>query len=380
MENKANKLRDLKSFLNYPVPTFVTTDELHLRDVSIEVIWKTVKQYFYVSNDYIFDHNPMISIRSSGTYSMPGILKTKLDIDLSQFHEFKLAYELVLESYNSKLAQAYRKRFNLPEELYPTIIFQKMVYGEKGCSGIHYTADPRKGILTPVTVYSKGSGESIVNGGKTTTTSLLPELVYRDLERIGKELELHYMYPQDIEFTYDGEQLWILQTRELIFNTDVVYKIHSEMNLMSEYNKNLIIEKTPELLIEKEYYIDQEECIVKGESVTSGIGKGILTTSSSDQDYIYFTDQLMLDENMDFTRCKGIITSIGNELCHAAIVTRKLNIPCIIDIQKDSIKDLFNKEIIMDGKSGRVYFEIGVDSIKPSNNLKYYNLIKEQHG
>ena len=54
-------------------------------------------------------------------------------------------------------------------------------------------------------------------------------------------------------------------------------------------------------------------------------------------------------------KVKGIITDVGGLLCHAAIVSRELGIPCIVGTRKATkvLKD--NMKVEIDGKNGKVY-------------------------
>jgi len=54
-------------------------------------------------------------------------------------------------------------------------------------------------------------------------------------------------------------------------------------------------------------------------------------------------------------KAKAIVTNIGGLLCHAAIVSREMRIPCVTATKKATkiLKD--NQEIIVDGTEGEIY-------------------------
>jgi len=54
-------------------------------------------------------------------------------------------------------------------------------------------------------------------------------------------------------------------------------------------------------------------------------------------------------------KVKGILTEFGGKTCHAAIIAREFNLPCITSI-KDATK-IFrnNQEIVINGKTGEIY-------------------------
>jgi pyruvate,water dikinase len=54
-------------------------------------------------------------------------------------------------------------------------------------------------------------------------------------------------------------------------------------------------------------------------------------------------------------KAKAIVTDIGGLLCHAAIISRELKIPCIVNTKKATkiLKD--NQRIIVDATKGKIY-------------------------
>lgn len=54
-------------------------------------------------------------------------------------------------------------------------------------------------------------------------------------------------------------------------------------------------------------------------------------------------------------RSAGIITNLGGNLCHAAIVSREFNIPCVVGTQNATALLTEGKKVILDGNEGYVY-------------------------
>lgn len=54
-------------------------------------------------------------------------------------------------------------------------------------------------------------------------------------------------------------------------------------------------------------------------------------------------------------RSAGIITNLGGNLCHAAIVSREFNIPCVVGTQNATSLLVEGKKVILDGNEGYVY-------------------------
>jgi phosphohistidine swiveling domain-containing protein len=54
-------------------------------------------------------------------------------------------------------------------------------------------------------------------------------------------------------------------------------------------------------------------------------------------------------------RSAGIITDLGGNLCHAAIVAREFNIPCVVGTQNATSQLHEGQEVILDGYEGNIY-------------------------
>lgn len=54
-------------------------------------------------------------------------------------------------------------------------------------------------------------------------------------------------------------------------------------------------------------------------------------------------------------RSAGIITDLGGNLCHAAIVSREFNIPCVVGTQNATSLLAEGKTVILDGNEGYIY-------------------------
>lgn len=104
------------------------------------------------------------------------------------------------------------------------------------------------------------------------------------------------------------------------------------------------------------------EVILKGVPASIGIVKGkvkiILNPSeckkmkSGDILVTGMTDPRFLPA---MKKAKAIVTDIGGLLCHAAIISREMKIPCIVNT-KNATKTLKNNQkVIVDGTKGEVY-------------------------
>ena len=167
------------------------------------------------------------------------------------------AIEAVFKSWNGKRAMHYRKIENIPNHWGTAVNIQAMVFGNlgnKSGTGVAFTRNPSTGVNK---FYGEwlvnAQGEDVVAGIRTpnpindhsknkeskTLSSLevsFPK-VYSQLIDIKDILENHFRDMQDIEFTFQNNNLWMLQTRTGKRNGRAALKISMDM-----LNKDLISE------------------------------------------------------------------------------------------------------------------------------------------
>ena len=132
-------------------------------------------------------------------------------------------------SYNNPTAAQYRRQ-QQQEELAMAVLVQQQIQGV--FSGVAFSRDPVKQMDDAVLVEAlPGEPTQVVSGQKTPQQYRviyqdsspqvegdgdIPEWLLQEIAHLARELERRfYDFPQDIEWTYDGQQLWILQTRPI---------------------------------------------------------------------------------------------------------------------------------------------------------------------
>ena len=157
------------------------------------------------------------------------------------------------------------------------------------------------------------------------------------LAKMGKRLEDHYQFPQDIEWAKENNELFIVQTRP-VTNIEAVEKI---------------AEVRPEITA---------PVLLSGAPASPGIAAGPvqLVPDASQIDKVKDGDILVAEMTTpDFVpamkRAVAIVTDRGGRTAHAAIVSRELGIPCIVGTGQATaiLKD--GQMITVDGASGKVY-------------------------
>lgn len=163
------------------------------------------------------------------------------------------------------------------------------------------------------------------------------------LARIGKKIQAHYYFPQDIEWAMQSGTLYITQARPI-----------TTLSKNSSGNSNL---DQPDSTVSKSL---QE--ILTGAPASPGIVSGPVKIVS----HIKYLDKVKSGDIMvtdmttpDFVpamkRAKGIITNRGGLTSHAAIVSRELGVPCIVGTTT-ATKLLKDTQIVtLDGHTGKIY-------------------------
>ncbi|ELR98355.1 glycerol-3-phosphate acyltransferase [Gloeocapsa sp. PCC 73106] len=175
--------------------------------------------------------NPLV-VRSSAVgedsdlSSAAGQYKTVLNI--TNREDLVSAIAACRESYNNPVARQYRQDQGQIEQKMAVII-QKQINGV--FSGVAFSRDPlNQGDGAVVIEALPGDASQVVSGKITpesyrivvkdspriTEFKMAQTQVIEAIAQIAREVEtLYHGIPQDLEWTYDGEYLWLLQTRPI---------------------------------------------------------------------------------------------------------------------------------------------------------------------
>src|SRR2546425_889627 len=131
------------------------------------------------------------------------------------------AVRAVFESWEAPRAKVYRRRYDIPDDLGTAVNVVQMVFGNKGeesGTGVAFTRDPSTGEPGLYGEFlANAQGEDVVAGIRTPQPLAemeheLPRAFEQLLETM-RRLEEHYRDMQDIEFTVEDNELYLLQTR-----------------------------------------------------------------------------------------------------------------------------------------------------------------------
>ncbi len=173
-------------------------------------------------------------------------------------------------------------------------------------------------------------GEDRVNRQKLTDDEI------KELARIGRTVEDHYGGPQDIEWAYEGGELFLTQARPVTTMREQHHDEHEE-------------EETAQL-------------ILSGQPASPGVAAGpVRIVRSPDEIDIVQPGDILVAEmtTPDFVpamkRAVAIVTGRGGRTCHAAIVSRELGIPCVVGAGSATTELATGHLVTVDGSEGNVY-------------------------
>lgn len=155
------------------------------------------------------------------------------------------------------------------------------------------------------------------------------------LAKLGKHLEDHYQFPQDIEWAKENGEIYIVQTRPVTTIKEMATEAREEITapvLLSGSPASPGIAAGPVKLVADPSQIDK---------VKDG---DILVAEMTTPDYV-----------PAMKRAVAIITDRGGRTAHAAIVSRELGIPCVVGTGQAMAMLKDGQILTVDGYSGKVY-------------------------
>jgi pyruvate,water dikinase len=397
-ENNLNiKIKHLLSTVNFNDSKSLEQVSLHIKKLiltspmSPALIKEIVSSYEKLSGRF---NQALVAVRSSATAedlanaSFAGQQETYLNVK---------GEAVLLEKVKEGWASLFGARaiFYRHQQKYDNIkvgialVVQKMVESDK--SGIMFTIDPLtndkskiiieaifglgelivQGAVTPdhyevdkesLTILSKKSSyqaRSLIKHGvdnkeiklskRQGEKQKLSEKEILTLAKLGKEIEKHYYFPQDLEWAVEKGKAYIVQTRS-------VTTTHTEKK---EITTNL----------------NSSDIILKGDPASPGIASGPAKVIFSPKEIgkVLPGDVLVAPQtNPDFVpamkKAVAIVTDSGGRTSHAAIVSRELGIPAIVGTEFATKKIKTGNIITVNGTKGEIYkggFSISKQSTAP---------------
>ncbi len=295
----------------------------------------------------------------------------------------------------------YRNEKGFPhEKVFISVGVQKMV--NSGCAGVMFTINPVTGNRDEIVIEGNyGLGETVVSGvvnpddfviDKATTTIKERRIARKTVEYIrdpktgktvhlevpvekqkvtciddreilalaelAKRIEKHYNKPMDIEWAIDQDldypqNMFIVQARpETVFGTKAMEAPKMEE---SQHEQLKVIVKGISAG-RRGYGIGKATVVLNPDDANRDMKKGdILVTGMTDPDFVPFMKM-----------ASAIVTDKGGITSHAAIVSRELNIPCVVGTETATQVMKTGKEYTVDSRNGVIYEGIMAQAVQPA--------------
>jgi len=278
-------------------------------------------------------------------------------------------------------ALSYRSASQMAAEPSIAVVVQQMIASQ--CAGIVFTVDPTTGDSDRLIVEAvRGQGEAIVSGmvePDTYVVSKNPLLVAHtrvgaqkrrivrgaeggdktldipaeersqrvltdsqilEVAAFAKTIEEHYGSPQDIEWSYADGGFWIVQSRPIT-------------TLGTKASTSTPARTGAEAA--------EQQILVQGLAASRGRASGKVRILRSPEQGTELLDGEILVAPMTspdwlptMRRAAGFVTDSGGMTCHAAIIARELQVPCVVGAHNATSLLSDGEVVTIDGERGQV--------------------------
>jgi len=295
------------------------------------------------------------------------------------------AVRAVFTSWDNPRARVYRRAHDIADDLGTAVNVVQMVFGNKGDrsgTGVAFTRDPSTGETGLYGEFlADAQGEDVVAGIRTpqpieAMRDPLPK-AFEQLVDTMRRLEEHYRDMQDIEFTVEDEQLYLLQTRSA--KRTAVAALKAAVTMVEErlISREEAVTRIDPAQLDQLLHpmIDPKaslEVAAKGLNASPGAACGAIVFDSDvaverakSGPVILVRWETTPDDIHGMIAAQGVLTVHGGMTSHAAVVARGMGKPCVAGCEELSLGDgtarLGGQElregdtITIDGGTGRVF-------------------------
>ena len=300
------------------------------------------------------------------------------------------AIKAVFRSWDNPRANVYRRDNDIPYSWGTAVNVQMMAFGNMGddCgTGVAFTRDPATGEKHLMGEFlTNAQGEDVVAGVRTPMpiaqmAEKFPE-AFAQFEKVCSTLENHYRDMQDMEFTVEHGNLYMLQTRNGKRTAQAALKIACDLveeGMISEEEAVAMIDpRNLDTLLHPQFdakALKSAEPLAKALGASPGAACGkIVFTADDAKDWAARGEKVVLvrletspEDIEGMKAAQGILTVRGGMTSHAAVVARGMGTCCVsgcgeINMDEENKKfELKGKtyhegdEISLDGSTGNIY-------------------------
>jgi pyruvate,orthophosphate dikinase len=328
--------------------------------------------------------------------------------------QLRRAIEAVFRSWNADRAVKYREIHGIQGLLGTAVNVQAMVFGNLGPTsgtGVCFTRDPSTGEGVFYGEYLvNAQGEDVVAGIRTPEPIAklereMPE-VYRQLVAIRDTLERHYREMQDLEFTVQDGELFMLQTRTGKRTAQAAVRIAVEMaaeKLIDEAEALRRVDPAQlDRLLHPTFDPAAEKTLLSrgGLPASPGAVSGrIVFTAEDAEEWVQRSEKVILvrretspEDIGGMHAAEGILTALGGMTSHAAVVARGMGKCCVAgcgDAQIDASRKTLSfgartlregEWISLDGSTGEVMLgQVRTIAPKPGEHFGRLLAMADRH-
>ncbi|MDD3101816.1 MAG: phosphoenolpyruvate synthase [Patescibacteria group bacterium] len=389
-------------------------------ELSQDLKSEIVKFYKNLSKEYGVE-NVDVAVRSSATAedlpgaSFAGQQETFLNIHGEK--ELLIAVLKCIASLFTDRAIVYRTEQGFDHlNVALSVGVQKMIRSDLSCSGVMFSCDTESGFADVTVINSSwGLGENVVQGkvspdefivyeplnkgqfkpivskklglkewtmtydnkGNKSTKNLrtafekqnkftLTDEEVLELARYSVIIEEHYKRPMDMEWAKDGhdKKLYVLQARPETIQSKRSLDVLEEYVLSGKEINSRTLARGKKFSAQGRS-ASGGSVLTTGVAIGSKIGTGEVNIIKTAKDISKFKPgQILVTEMTDpdwvpiMKIAKAIVTDAGGRVCHAAIVSRELGIPCVVGTGNATQKIHQGQKITVscsEGEQGFVY-------------------------
>lgn len=297
------------------------------------------------------------------------------------------------------------------EKVFISVGVQKMV--NSGCAGVMFTINPVTGNRDEIVIEGNyGLGETVVSGavnpddfvvdkasekikerriarktveylrdpktGKTVhldvpldkqQVTCITDQEIGSLAVLAKRIEKHYGKPMDIEWAIDQdlpypENVFIVQARpETVWSSKPMETPIKEQNVQEQLKvvvRGISAGK-------RGYGFGKAKVVFSPDDANREMTKGdVLVTGMTDPDFVPFMKM-----------ASAIVTDKGGITSHAAIVSRELNIPCVVGTETATQVMKTGQEYTVDSRNGIIYEGILQQALQPATATNGSNSVTQ---
>jgi phosphohistidine swiveling domain-containing protein len=190
-----------------------------------------------------------------------------------------------------------------------------------------------------------GSGSSPTEAAGATAGGLLPERHVQELVRLAGDLEQLFGGPQDVEWVIESDVVHVVQSRPI--TVGAARSKEAGPPSAGERNATGREDLVP---------------VLSGLGASPGRGSGpVRLVFNIEQALGLRTGQVLVtpmtnpDMVVAMRNASAIVTDVGGMICHAAIVSRELGLPCVVGTETATATLVDEALVTVDGNVGHVY-------------------------